>query len=303
MLELLQTHGLPLVFLNVLIEQAGVPIPAWPVLIMTGAMVSGGHFSLVSLWLTAATAALLADVGWYLAGRRAGRRILRLLCRISLSPDSCVRQTESIYTRFGAASLMFAKFIPGFASIATALAGAMRIPAGRFLAFDAIGCLLWAGLAILIGRIFDSAIDEILAVLTQLGRWGAMLAAVALAAFVASKWWQRHRFNQQIRMDRISVPELADLIDAGEAPVILDVRTRADHAEGRIPGALTATEQSLGEVMQGVERERELVLYCACPNEASAARLARRLRHMGYQRVRPLAGGIDAWAASGRALE
>ena len=245
LLRLITEYGLLLVFAGVLIEQCGVPLPAYPLLMLTSALAARGQFNVVALLATAVAACLIADTGWYLIGRALGRRVLRLLCRISLSPDGCVRQTESVFTRFGPASLMVAKFVPGFASVATALAGAMHIRRTPFLLFDLIGASLWVGVALALGWMFSPAIDDMVDTLAQLGRWGLMLVALALALFVAAKWWQRHRFNVQLRMARVSVASLAELIDSGERPLIVDVRSAASQEEGRIPGAILVQGEPL----------------------------------------------------------
>ena len=126
LIALIQEHGLWLVFANVLAEQAGVPIPAYPTLIIAGAYLTLGEYRLLALLLVGALAAVIADTLWYLAGRRFGTRVLRTLCRISLSPDSCVRQTESVFERWGMPSLLVAKFIPGFSTVAPPMAGATK---------------------------------------------------------------------------------------------------------------------------------------------------------------------------------
>lgn len=164
----LEHYGLLAVFLNVGAEQLGLPVPAYPVLILMGALSVDGHYSPAALMLTAVAACLIADTLWYLAGQRYGAQVLRTLCRISLSPDSCVRQTESIFTRWGVRSLVVAKFIPGFASLATALAGKTGVPLGRFLVFDAIGSALFAAVGLAIGRVFQDAVAEVLTIFEHL---------------------------------------------------------------------------------------------------------------------------------------
>ncbi|CAN5156212.1 DedA family protein/thiosulfate sulfurtransferase GlpE [soil metagenome] len=303
LLRLIAEYGLLVLFVNVLIEQLGVPLPAYPVLMVTGALAAHGEVNVVALLGTAVVACLIADTVWYLAGQWQGRRVLRLLCQISLSPDSCVRQTESIFTRWGAPSLMLAKFIPGFASVATALAGAMRIRRSSFLLFDAIGAALWAGVGLALGWLFANAIEDIMNTLAALGRWGLGLVALAGLAFIAAKWWQRRQVELQLRMDRMSVASLAELVDAGEQPMIVDVRSALSAAEGRIPGAIAAPGETVPEALERHAREALVVVYCACPNDASAVMAAHRLLKRGFKQVRPLAGGIDAWVAAGRDLE
>lgn len=303
LIDLLREFGLGFVFVNVLLEQGGLPIPAIPTIMVAGALMGSSRQGLVLLVVVAVAGAVIADTFWYLAGRRVGMRVLRLLCKVSLSPDSCVRQTESIFARWGAGSMLVAKFIPGFASVATALAGAVRMRYWKFLIFDALGALLWVGAAVALGYFFREAVNDVLDTLAALGKWGPVLLAAALAAYIGSKWWQRVLFARQLRMDRISVDELRGLIEGDKVGAILDVRSAmSQEATGRIPGARTVDIHSLaglGNVVTG----SEVVVYCACPNEASAVTLARKLRDLGFKRVRPLQGGIDAWIAAGMEVQ
>jgi membrane protein DedA with SNARE-associated domain/rhodanese-related sulfurtransferase len=256
------------------------------------------------LLLAAVAASMIADFAWYLAGSRLGRPVLRTLCRISLSPDSCVRQTESIYLRWGAPSLLVAKFIPGFAAVATALAGSIGTRLWVFLLFDGLGALLWAGLAVGLGVAFQNAVNDVIEVLEQLGKWGLLAIIAAFALIVIMKWWQRQRFYRQLRMARISVGELRNLLDRGGLPVILDVRSPLlQGQDGRIPGAIPINAKTFGDAPPELSANGEVIVYCACPNEASAALIAKRLIAQGYSRVRPLQGGIDAWIAAGYAIE
>jgi membrane protein DedA with SNARE-associated domain/rhodanese-related sulfurtransferase len=301
--DLIREYGLLFVFGNVLIEQMGAPVPAYPTLVLTGAMLSYGQYSAPALFVTAIAAAVIADVGWYWAGRKFGGRVMARLCRISLSPDSCVRQTEGFYVRWGASSLLVAKFIPGFASVASALAGAIGTRAGRFIVFDALGAALWAGSAIFLGSLFSSAIDDLLAILENLGKWGVALVALAFAIYLAKKWYQRHSFLRDLRMARISVEELGELLKQEKPPTIIDVRSDVSRQGGKIPGALVMSGEDLSALAINPDAGTEVIVYCACPNEASAARIAKKLMQRGYTRVRPLSGGIDAWLAAGYAID
>lgn len=304
LITLIQMHGLWLVFANVLVEQAGVPIPAYPTLIIAGAYLTGGEHALVWLVLVGTLAAVIADTFWYLAGRRFGTRVLKTLCRISLSPDSCVRQTESIFQRFGPASMIFAKFVPGFASVATALAGAIGLRYWKFVLFDLLGSVLWVGVAVGAGYLFRDAIEEVLETLQSFGKWGMVLVVAAFAAWAAAKWWKRAMFARQLRMDRVTVDELKSLLDANEVGVILDVRSALSQAaSGRIPGARAIDIMRIAEGLAGVPTEGEVIVYCACPNEATAVTVAQKLRALGFNRVRPLHGGIDAWIDAGHEVE
>jgi membrane protein DedA with SNARE-associated domain/rhodanese-related sulfurtransferase len=304
--QLVEQYGLVLVFANVLLEQSGIPLPAYPTLVITGALFNRGEYSAATLLLTAICASLIADYAWYAAGRRYGRRATASLCRISLTPDSCVRQTEAIYQRWGAPSLLVAKFIPGFASVASALAGTVGTPRLTFVFFDGLGAMLWAGSAIYLGSLFSTTIEDLLNILETLGKWGGVLLMLALAAFIASKWWQRYRFMKSLRMARISVEELNQLWEQGQMPLIIDVRSARFQQINRIPGAVMVSSEDLDDAdFENFETliNSEVVVYCACPNEASAAIVAKKLMRRGYTRVRPLAGGIDAWIAAGYIVE
>ncbi len=304
LLDLIEQYGLFFVFGNVLLEQLGAPIPAYPTLVITGALLERGEYSAPMLLLTGVVAALIADYSWYMAGRRYGGRVMAKLCKISLSPDSCVRQTEGFYVRYGPASLIVAKFIPGFASVASALAGAIGTRSGKFLLFDTLGAALWSGSAIFLGSLFSSAVADLLDILASLGKWGIVLVALAFAVYLAKKWWQRYTFLKDLRMARITVAELDQLLKSGNPPTIIDVRTGVAQQGGRIPGAMVmSVDDDLSALVINPETSSEVIIYCACPNEASAARLAKKLMQRGYTRVRPLTGGIDAWLAAGYSVE
>lgn len=304
LVTLLQQHGLWLVAANVLALQLGLPLPAWPTLIVVAALPGGPPLALVLA--VAVAASLIADLVWYAAGRRLGRRVLRMICRVSLSPDSCVQQTERLYTRWGPPSLAVAKFIPGFAAVATSMAGLVRTPLSRFLPFDALGAALWSGAALLLGRLFAGAVNELLAALEAAGRWGLLLLLTLLALSIALKALQRWRLIRRLRMARIGVDELAALLARGERPLVIDVRSPGAQAGGRIPGAVWVDAQAFDESLRrsGL-RERlddEVIVYCACPNEASAALVAKKLYQAGFRHVRPLGGGIEAWEQAGYAI-
>jgi membrane protein DedA with SNARE-associated domain/rhodanese-related sulfurtransferase len=303
-IAMIQQYGLGFVFLNVLALQAGLPIPAYPTLIVAGAYAAIGGDPLWALVLVGIAAALIADTGWYVAGRRFGLRILNTLCRVSLSQDSCVRQTETIFQRFGPASMLFAKFVPGFASVATALAGALRLRYWVFLVFDAIGAGLWVSVGLGLGYLFRDAISDLMDKLASLGKYGSMLVAFGFVAWILLKWWRRRLFIKQLRMDRVSVDELRDLIDANKASAIVDVRSPLTQAAtGRIPGALTVDIKNIAKGFDGVAKDDEVIVYCACPNEATAVKVAQQLRKLGFKRIRPLHGGIDAWIGAGNEVE
>jgi membrane protein DedA with SNARE-associated domain len=258
-------YGLPLVFANVLLEQLGLPIPAVPTLIVAGALSVEKDVSAAAVLGVALVACLIADSVWYALGARHGFPILKTLCRVSLSPDSCVRQTTAAFERWGMPSLLVAKFIPGFSTVAPPLAGAVGRRPLAFLAFDAGGSLLWAGSAVLLGALFHKAIDHAIEYLAGIGGRAVVLMATALALFIAWKWWQRRRFYRALRMARITPAELHELRSQGSAPVVVvDVRTSGSRVGDprRIPGASAMTFDEIAEKASSLPRDREIVLYC-----------------------------------------
>ena len=257
-------YGVLLVFANVVVEQVGIPIPALPTLIVAGALVRDGKLSFPALLGAAVAASLTVDTGWYFLGRRYGHRVLKTLCRISLSPDSCVRHTEAIFEKWGMASVVAARFITGFSTVAPPLAGAMGASLPAFLFYDSLGTTLWAGTGLLLGFVFHRAIDDILGFLEGLGTGALYVLGGALVLFVLFKWWQRHLFYKTLRMARISVNELRSLFDGEPKPVVFDVRTPAErtYEPRRIPGANTMAVADLDSKLPGISPETEIVLYC-----------------------------------------
>jgi membrane protein DedA with SNARE-associated domain len=264
LVRLVVRHGVPLVALNVFLEQIGAPIPAVPTLIIAGALARDGKMSSTNVLAAAVTSSILADWIWFELGRRYGYRILRTLCRISLSPDSCVRDTEANFEKWGMKSLLIAKFIPGFSTVAPPLAGATQNSTIRFLLYDAAGAFIWAGTAVAVGRTFHRAVDRVLTSMESLGWWAVGLVACVLALLIVTKWWQRARFFRQLRVARIEPDLLAAMFARGEKPIVLDVRTESSRRRDprRVPTAIVASGDDVSSSLSDVPVDREIVLYC-----------------------------------------
>jgi membrane protein DedA with SNARE-associated domain/rhodanese-related sulfurtransferase len=298
----LEHIGVLAVFGLVLVEQVGLPLPTYPVLIVAGAWSARGGPVAAKIVAAAIAACLLADLAWYASGRRFGSRVLRAMCRLSLEPDSCVSDTEHLFARFGTRVLMVAKFIPGLGAVTTAMSGVVNARLPGFLVYDFIGATLWAGSAVALGSIFHDAVDDVFSELAALGRVGGLLILALLLFFLALKFWRRHEFFQELRMSRITVQELNRLREGGTELLLVDARPSASRVrDGIIPGAI-AFEILLEDATKS-RRGREVVVYCACPNEATSARIAHKLISMGFHPVRPLVGGIHAWQDAGFAIE
>jgi membrane protein DedA with SNARE-associated domain/rhodanese-related sulfurtransferase len=303
--HLIHTYGILIVFGIVLLEQLGLPIPAFPVLVVAGALAidvagdPGASAGALAATLAASLAACLAaDLFWFRAGRYYGKRILRLLCRISLSPDSCVSQTEDNFLRWGAKSLVVAKFIPGFNTIAPPLAGAVGTSTARFLWLSVAGGLLWSGVGVGLGAWFHGSVDDVLGWFDTLGSTALLVVVALLALFVLFKYLERRRNLGDAAMPRITPAEVHALLEAGHDPLIVDARgVTARQLEQGIPGALVFADDGAVQLMATLDRDRDIVVYCSCPNDVTAARVAQTFLRNGFHRARPLQGGLDAWNA------
>jgi membrane protein DedA with SNARE-associated domain/rhodanese-related sulfurtransferase len=295
--QFLVHHGLPMVFGAVFVEQMGLPIPAPPLLMAAGALSAAGQLSLVPGLGLAVLACLVADAFWFYLGRHRGGKVLGLLCRISLEPDSCVRRTQDLFTKHGLRGVLVAKFVPGLSTVAPPMAGMSGISIGRFLLVDGLGSLLYGGCFILIGYFFSTQIEEIVDALAGVGGSALMLLIAIVVGYIAFKYWQRRRLLRQLRMARVTVGEVRQKQEAGEDLVILDLRSSAALEEDPaiIQGAVHVSMDDIEKCAQEIPRDRDVIVYCSCPNEVTSARAALLLRRKGLTRVRPLLGGIDAW--------
>ncbi|HWV99407.1 MAG TPA: DedA family protein/thiosulfate sulfurtransferase GlpE [Candidatus Acidoferrum sp.] len=303
--QFLINHGLPLVFAAVFVEQMGLPLPALPWLLAAGALSAAGKLSLPSAVAVTALACLIADSIWFYLGRYRGNQVLALLCRISLEPDSCVRRTQNVFTKYGLRGVFVAKFLPGMSTVAPPLAGMSGMGAARFLFVDGAGSLFYGFCLLGFGYLFSHQVEQIAAAITRIGGSALSLVIGLAALYVAYKYWQRQRLLHELRMARITVAELRGKLDAGETPLILDLRSNAavEQDPVLIQGAIHLSMEDIERRESEFPRDRDIIVYCSCPNEVSSARLALRLQRKGFTRVRPLLGGIDAWREQRYPLE
>jgi len=282
-----------------------VPVPAVPTLVVAGALVANAQLSLAGVLLVTLLACLLSDLMWYWAGRRFGAGVMRILCRISLSPDTCVRKSELHFQRWRGQVLLIAKFVPGLSTVAPPLVGAMGLRLSRFVLLDGLGSLLWAGVAVGAGYIFHAQIDRVLTALANAGTVALAGVFGVLALYILAKWWQRRRLLRALRMARITADELNHAMQVGNAPLVIDARSEMSRMLDTrvIPGAMLADFSGTDWSLHDIPLDHELVIYCNCPNEVSAAKVAKVMMERGYRRVRPLLGGLDAWSAAGYTVQ
>jgi membrane protein DedA with SNARE-associated domain/rhodanese-related sulfurtransferase len=304
LIELLVVHGVLLVFLLTLAARAGAPLPAAPLLVVAGGLAAEGRLSGWAVLAVAVLANIAGDAVWFVAGRRHGHRVMKLLCRISLSPDACVRQSEGLIVRWGGRALLAAKFLPGVSVVAAPMAGALGMSWKRFIAYDFVAGLLWSGSFLLLGLMLSDQIQQVLDMLASAGYVALAALALILAGLILRRLWQRRRFARRTRGARISISEAAALQDHGEEPVFIDVRAAGGRAMDprHIPGALLLEIDQIKSHAASLPRDRELILYCNCPNEVTAALAVTVLSEAGVTRARALVGGLDGWVGAGRAV-
>jgi membrane protein DedA with SNARE-associated domain len=263
-IEFLSRHGYLVLISWVFAEQVGLPIPSIPILLAAGALAGAERLSLPASLLYCVAAAMTADAIWFQLGRLRGVQVLRLVCRISLEPDSCVRHTESVFSRQGARTLLYAKFLPGLSTVAPPLAGVVGMGLWRFLLFDGLGTLVWAGTFLGLGYAFSGEIELVAARAESMRGWALAAVIGGLACYIAYKFIARRRFLRELRIARIGVDELKARIDSGEGLVIVDLRHALDVAADpeTIPGAVRMDVEELQRRNDSLPRDREVILFC-----------------------------------------
>jgi membrane protein DedA with SNARE-associated domain len=264
LLEFLLRHGYVLLLGWVFAEQAGLPLPSVPLLLAAGVLAGTGRLNFELCLLASMLAAVSADTMWYRLGRQRGIRILQWICKISLEPDSCVRRTEGIFEKYGAKSLLFAKFLPGLNTVATPLAGVFHMGLRRFLVFDALGALVWSGTFLGLGFVFSEQIERIAENLRLAGGGAMALAIAGLALYILYKILARKKFLRDLRVARITVDELKEKLDSGEPLAIVDLRHSMDFETDpeTIPGAFRVDAKELEQKGNSLPHDRDIILYC-----------------------------------------
>jgi membrane protein DedA with SNARE-associated domain/rhodanese-related sulfurtransferase len=297
-------HGYLVIAVVSFVDQLGIPFPAVPFLVAAGALARSGQLSLLSAGLVALTAAIVAHTIWYEAARRERGDVLGFMCRVSLEPDVCVRRAHDFFARWGAGAVVLSNLVPGVGVVAQPIAGILRMSRSLFLGLNLLGAVVWAGLPLALGYGFSAQVESILEAAAQLGSSAVVLLAGALVAYLGWKVFRRRILYRALRLARITPEELLQRLERKEPLVVLDLRHELEFIRDHrmIPGALRMSPEELDQRYSEIPRDRDVVLYCSCPNEATSARAALRLIRRGITRVRPLAGGFPAWRAKGYAL-
>lgn len=294
-------------FLGVFAGAIGLPVPAMPTLIVVGStlVVARDPVLILTTFLGALTGAFLGDAAWFLTGRRFGYRVLDGLCRVSLSPDTCVRRASGFFEKRGVKLLLISRFVPGLSLVAIPIAGAGDTRFSRFTLYDLLGAALWVSVGLSAGMLFYRQIDALLAMLRQFGIGLAAAAVIGLLLWIAFRYLRRTLLLVRLRKSRISVDELSMLLASEPGALIVDVRSAMSRRDDPyvIPGSRLFDLATADVELATLPRHSAVVIYCSCPNEVSAAKVAERLSKLGFSNVRPLTGGLGAWRDAGRDVE
>ncbi len=262
-LAFVERHGYALLFVWLLVEQSAIPLPSIPLLLAAGALIKMGRLNAVLASASCVSAALIADTIWFQLGRRGGGRVLRLLCRISLEPDSCVRQTENAFLKYGLKCLLVSKFVPGLNAVAAPLAGNSESGYGRFLVYDGAGAFLWSGAYLAAGYLFSEQLEDAVIYASRMGSGLLVLVVALFALWIGWKFIQRRRFLKQLVVARITPEEVRERLDAGEELFIVDLRSRHSDEPSLVPGAVRISFDDLAGRSFEIPRDREIVLFCS----------------------------------------
>jgi membrane protein DedA with SNARE-associated domain/rhodanese-related sulfurtransferase len=298
-----------IIFLWVLVEQVGIPIPSIPLLLTAGTLTATHRINSIYLLLAVLASCLIADTMWFSLGRRYGNSVLKLLCRLSFEASTCVSKTEGYFTRRGPITLLFSKFVPGLSTVAAPIAGQTGMPYGRFLLWDLGGSILWAETFILAGRFFGDLAKKSGPFFHWLGHFAFFIFILMVLGFLTHRILKQRKFLAKVRELRLEPSELKEMLDVAKEkgnipPFIVDLRHPLDYLPDPrvLPGALRIGPNELKLHSEILPRDRDVILYCTCPSEETSAKLALQLHKMGVYRVRPLRGGFDGWKEAGYPL-
>lgn len=303
--HILLTYGYLLLFAWVLVEQFGIPLPATPVLLAAGGLSAEHQLNFPAALMAGLFACLVADTSWFLIGRRYGHHVLRILCKLSMEPTICVRRTQDSFGRNRSVMLLFAKFVPGLATLAAPVAGENGMSLPAFLFFDGIGAVLWLTSLLTAGRLFGDALRRDPGVLDWVERFSGALLLLAIIGWFVGRLIRRRSLLKKLVESRLEPEELKAQLDSGEPVYIVDLRHPLELVAEpfTLPRAMHFSPDALAARHGEIPRDRDVVLFCTCPSEATAAKTAMTLHKLGIERVRPLRGGYDEWKRLGFPLD
>jgi len=303
-IEFFVGHAYAILFLWVLVEQLGIPVPSIPLMLTAGTLSATHRVSFSNCLLAVVAACLISDSIWYSLGRRYGGRVIRLLCKMSMESTTCVAKTERYFTRRGAETLLFAKFVPGLSTVSAPIAGQTGMPYSRFLFYDLSGTLIWSLSFLYAGRGFGDLAKRSQGFFALLSHFAVLVFILMVAGFFIWRVVKQRRFLAQVRELRLEPAELKAMLDCIPPPYIVDLRHPLDYLPDPrvLPGAIRIGPAEIAHRADLIPRDRDIILYCTCPSEETSAKVALQLHRLGITRVRPLRGGFDGWKQAGYPL-
>jgi membrane protein DedA with SNARE-associated domain len=261
-LDLLLTRGLSVVFAASLLESLGAPMPAFPLLLLAGSVAAEHQFSALPLVLSSGAGFWIGDLAWYALGRLQGRRVLGLLCRLSLNPDACVGRAERRFRGRPAMTVAAAKFIPGLSLMVAPLAGILRMPLVQFAAIDGAAATAWSGAAVMAGVVYGR---RVIPHVVRTQRAIEVLGGAAVLAFVGWKLYERRWLVRHYSVDRVEVSELETLLAAEPMDtLVIDLRSEQAFSGSAqmVPGARRIPPGDFERHIETMPLDKEIILYC-----------------------------------------
>ncbi len=308
-LEFFVHYAYGILFLWVLGEQLGIPVPSIPILLTAGTLTATHRISGSAALFSVMVACFLADSVWYAMGRRFGNSVLKLLCRLSFEADTCVVKTEGYFHRRGAVTLLFAKFVPGLSTVAAPIAGQTGMRYARFVLYDLAGSFIWSLAYLLGGYFFGDIAKRSQRFFGMIGHFAVAIIVLMVFALIFQRVWKQRRFLLSVRELRLEPAELLDMIETADRqgnipPYIVDLRHPLDYLPDPrvLPHTVRVSPSDLTAHQSEIPRDRDVILYCTCPSEETSAKVALQLHRLGVNRVRPLRGGFEVWRDLGYPL-
>jgi membrane protein DedA with SNARE-associated domain/rhodanese-related sulfurtransferase len=310
-LGVVEHHGYAVTAVMLFVAACGLPLPLSVVLVTAGAAAHGGSLSLGLVILCAGTAGLAGDTVMYFGGRYTGWWLLAGICRFSMNPENCIFGSANSFYKRGPKTLMFAKFVPGLATVAAPLAGSLNMRLGRFLRLDSVGVFGYVTVWTLVGYLFSPFIRDIMGWIQRAGHFTAETAlgvVLLYGVWLTVNWVRDKRFNG---IERVAAMDLWEAMKAAtheKLVVIADVRSHGYYDPGmqRIKNSIRVEPSRLKEELvalrEFMQPECEIYLYCSCAREATSVRVAHMLE-MENCSTKVIRGGLKAWMKAGGPLE
>src|SRR3954463_4523332 len=261
--QTLVEHGYITIFIASLVERLGIPVFTTPVVVGAGLLAASGKLSLTLVIAITVIATLLGDWVWFELGRRRGNKVVGLLCRISLSRDSCVERTKRFSKKHSDLSLLYTKFVPGVSHISPPLAGMSGTSRGRFTAFNFAGTLLWASALAISGWASMRPLESARIATYVLATLPVLIFVFIVGNFVW-KYVQKQRFIRSLGRERLSVKQLAEPLATEDKPLVIDLRHPLDvlHDPRGIPGAINVLPEDIEARSKDLPLDKEFILVC-----------------------------------------